>query len=139
MSFLDENGDIVQVEFSGTGYVTLTLDPDTYLPPSLPSRYNQQVKYVTGKASVVINSASSNTFLSIFTVGRINAINQSIFPIGQAYDAQADVKLVEVAISSGIGGMQLSNTFFSGDTGKVGVDAFNTPVLVRLNGWRYRR
>ena len=28
--------------------------------------------------------------------------------------------------------MQLSNTFFSGDTGKVGVDAFNTPVLVRL-------
>ncbi len=132
VSFLDENGDIVQVEFSGTGYVTLTLDPDTYLPPSLPSRYNQQVKYVTGKASVVINSASSNTFFSIFTVGRINAINQSIFPIGQAYDAQADVKLVEVAISSGIGGMQLSNTFFSGDTGKVGVDAFNTPVLVRL-------
>ncbi len=34
--------------------------------------------------------------------------------------------------SSGIGGMQLSNTVFSGSTGKVGVDARDVPIAVRL-------
>ena len=32
VSFLDENGDIVQAEFSGTGVFTITLDPETFQP-----------------------------------------------------------------------------------------------------------
>ena len=87
---------------------------------------------MTGKPSVVIEGADSSTFFSIFTVGSINAVNQALFPEGQVYDAQADVSLVEVINSTGIGGMQLSNTMFSGSTGKVGVDARGVPIAVRL-------
>ncbi len=132
VSFMDENEDIVQVEFSGNGTFTVSLDPTTFLPPAVPPRYNQAVEYVTGKPSVVIDGADANTFFSIFTVGRINAFNQALFPEGQVYDAQADVALVEVVNSTGLGGVQLSNTFFSGSTGKVGVDARGVPIAVRL-------
>ena len=132
VSFMDENEDIVQVEFSGVGNFTVTLDPATFLPPALPPRYNQEVEYVTGKPSVVIDEADSSTFFSIFTVGSINAVNQALFPEGQVYDAQADVTLVEVINSTGMGGMQLSNTVFSGSTGKTGVDARGVPIAVRI-------
>ena len=132
VSFMDENEDIVQVEFSGAGTFTLTLDPATFLPPALPPRYNQAVEYVTGRPSVVIEGADANTFFSIFTVGSINAVNQALFPEGQVYDAQADVTLVEVINSTGMGGMQLSNTVFSGSTGRVGIDARGVPIAVRL-------
>ena len=132
VSFMDENEDIVQVEFSGNGTFTVTLDPATFLPPAIPPRYNQAVEYVTGKPSVVIDGADANTFFSIFTVGRINAFNQALFPEGQVYDAQADVSLVEVVNSTGLGGVQLSNTVFSGSTGRVGVDARGVPIAVRL-------
>ncbi len=132
VSFMDENEDIVQVEFSGNGTFTVTLDPATFLPPAIPPRYNQTVEYVTGKPSVVIDGADANTFFSIFTVGKINAFNQALFPEGQVYDAQADVALVEVVNSTGLGGVQLSNTVFSGSTGRVGVDARGVPIAVRL-------
>jgi hypothetical protein len=132
VSFMDETEDIVQVEFSGTGSFTVTLDPVTFLPPAIPPRYNQAVEYVTGNLSVVIDGADANTFFSIFTVGSINAVNQALFPEGQVYDAQADVTRVEVINSTGIGGMQLSNTTFSGSTGSVGVDARGVPIAVRL-------
>ncbi len=132
VSFMDEDEDIVQVEFSGAGTFTVTLEPATFMPPAIPPRYNQVVEYVTGKPSVVIDGADSNTFFSIFTVGKINAVNQALFPEGQVYDAQADVTLVEVINSTGMGGMQLSNTVFSGNTGKVGVDARGVPIAVRL-------
>ena len=132
VSFMDENEDIVQVEFSGTGTFTVTLDPATFLPPAVPPRYNQTVEYVTGKPSVVIDGADANTFFSIFTVGTINAFNQALFPEGQVYDAQADVALVEVTNSTGLGGVQLSNAAFSGSTGKVGIDARGVPIAVRL-------
>ena len=132
VSFMDETEDIVQVEFSGAGTFTVTLDPATFLPPAIPPRYNQAVEYVTGRPSVVIDGADANTFFSIFTVGRINAVNQALFPEGQVYDAQADVTLVEVVNSSGMGGMQLSNAAFSASTGKTGVDARGVPIAVRL-------
>ncbi len=132
VSFMDETEDIVQVEFSGNGTFTVTLDPATFLPPAIPPRYNQAVEYVTGKPSVVIDGADANTFFSIFTVGRINAFNQALFPEGQVYDAQADVTLVEVVNSTGMGGMQLSNAAFSGSTGRTGVDARGVPIAVRL-------
>ena len=132
VSFMDETEDIVQVEFSGAGTFTVTLDPATFLPPAIPPRYNQAVEYVTGKPSVVIEGADANTFFSIFTVGKINAVNQALFPEGQVYDAKADVTLVEVINSTGMGGMQLSNTAFSGSTGKTGVDARGVAIAVRI-------
>ena len=131
-SFMDHNLDIVQVEFSGAGTFTINLDPTTFVSARFPPLYNQQVKYVTGTASIIIEGADASTFFSVFTVGKINAVNQALFPLGQRYDAQADIKLVEVINSIGFGGMQLANTVFSGRTGKVGIDARNVPVTVRL-------
>ena len=81
---------------------------------------------------MVIEGADSSTFFSIFTVGRINAVNQALFPKGQVYDAEADVTLVEVINSTGFGGMQFSNAVFSGSIGKVGVNARGIPIAVRL-------
>jgi outer membrane protein assembly factor BamB len=132
VSFLDENEDIVQVEYFGNGNLTLNIDPATFFPPALPAKYNQNVFYVRGRPSVVIEGADAGTFFSIFTVGSINAVNQALFPEGVVYDAEADVTLVEVINSSGMGGLLLSNTFFSADTGKTGVDAEGVPVAVRL-------
>ena len=132
VSFLDENEDIVQVEFSGNGAFTVNLDAASFQPPAFPTKYNQQVEYVTGRPSVVIEDADANTFFSIFTVGRINAVNQTLFPDGVVFDAQADVTLVEVINSTGIGGMQLSNTVFSASTGKTGVNAEGITIGVRL-------
>ena len=131
-SFMDHNLDIVQVEFSGAGTFTINLDPTTFIPARFPPLYNQQVRYVTGTASIVIEGAYTSTYLSVFTVGKINAVNQALFPSGQYYDAQADVTLVEVINSTGMGGMQLSNTVFSGYTGKIGIDARGVPIAVRL-------
>ena len=132
VSFLDINGDIVQVEFSGEGTTSITLDPATYKPPALPLRYNQSVKYVTGTASIVVEGAAANTFLSIFTVGKVNAVNSALFPSGQVYDGIADIKLVEVINSTGFGGMQFANVRFSGTTGKVGIDARDVSIAIRL-------
>jgi hypothetical protein len=133
VSFMDEDEDIVQVEYSGAGTFTVTLDSSTYLAAKAPPRYNQSgVAYVTGKPSVVIEGADSSTYFSIFTVGKINAVNQALFPEGQEYGAQADVTLLEVTNSTGMGGMQLSNAVFSGSTGNIGIDARGVPISVRL-------
>ena len=37
VSFMDETEDIVQVEFSGVGTFTVTLDPATFLPTGHPT------------------------------------------------------------------------------------------------------
>ena len=133
VSFMDEEEDIVQVEYSGAGAFTVTLDSSTFLAAKAPPRYNQSgVAYVTGKPSVVIEGADATTYFSIFTVGKINAVNQALFPEGQEYDAQANVSLVQVINSTGMGGMQLSNAVFSGSTGNIGIDARGVPIAVRL-------
>lgn len=88
VSFMDE--DIVQMEFSGFGAFTVTQDPITFLPPTLPTRYNQEVLYVTGKPSVVIEGADSSTSFSIFTGERGgNQHNFNVYEPGMlALDAE---------------------------------------------------
>ena len=76
VSFLDPNGDIVQVETSGNAVVTVTLDEDSFTDAAPPAKYNQPtVSYVGGLATVQVTGADSSTFISIFTVGSINAVN----------------------------------------------------------------
>ena len=133
VSYIDENDDIVQVEFSGKGLMTLAMDPVTYAPPAPPVNYNQPtVNYVKGRARVTIEEADDSTFISIFTVGSTNAVNSHLLLDGVIYDAMADVSLLEIINSAGIGGVQCANTRFSGSTGKVGIDARGVPVAVRI-------
>ena len=56
-SYIDMNDDIVQVEFSGAGTVTLTLAGMS--GPALPVNYNQSVAYVKGHATIAIADADA--------------------------------------------------------------------------------
>lgn len=112
VSFIDENDDIVQVKFSGAGTVTVNIAPETFSDPAKPINYNQEVEYVKGRPSFVIQEADNTTFFSVFTVGSINAVNQNIFLPTSIYDGVADVSLIEVVDSSGLGGIQCANSRF---------------------------
>jgi hypothetical protein len=133
VSFLDENEAIVQVEFSGKAVVTVSLEPSTFIGAAPPTKYNQPtVNYVGGRPTVRVEQADENTFLSIFTVGSINAFNQALFPEGEVYDAMADVALLEITNSTGFGGILCANTRFNSDNGSVGLRAPDVPVAVRV-------
>ncbi len=133
VSFLDPNGDIVQVETSGNAVVTVTLDSDSFTDAAPPAKYNQPtVSYVGGLATVQVTGADSSTFISIFTVGSINAVNQALFPEGEEYDAMADIALLEITNSAGMGGILCANTRFNNSTGDVGLKAPGVPVAVRV-------
>ena len=122
ISFLDINDDIVQVEFSGKATVTVTLDAETFVAAAPPIKYNQpSVNYVKGHATIRVEKADTNTFLSIYSVGTINAVDQTLFREGEVYDAMADVALLETVNSRGFGGIHCANTRFSGYKGKVGI------------------
>lgn len=98
-----------------------------------PIKYNQpSVNYVKGHATIRVESASENTFLSIYTVGTINAAKQALFPEGKVYDAMADIALLEIINPRYFGGIHCANTRFSGYTGKVGIYAPATRVSVRV-------
>jgi alpha-tubulin suppressor-like RCC1 family protein len=132
-SFMDEDDDIVQVEYSGEGTLTIILDADTFEGPAPPRKYNQpDVNYVKGRPRILIDGADESTFFSIFSVGRLNSVNQSLFPEDEVYDAQADVASVEVINASGMGGILCANTNFSASTGNVGLNAPGVPVSVRV-------
>lgn len=131
VSFIDENDDIVQAEFSGSGSLTINLDASTFSGQALPLKYNQNVKYVKGRASFVIENADIDTFFSFFSVGTINAVNQALFPAGEEYNAQANAALLEIINSTAMGAINCANTIFTGSSGKIGIDARGVPVGIR--------
>jgi hypothetical protein len=130
-SFLDPNGDIVQCEFSGPGQFTITLDPATFVAAGAAAKYNQPgVNYVTGKPTVSVTGNTANTFVSIFTVGRNNAVNQALFPTGMTYDGVADVALLQLS-GTAVGSVLTGNARFSSSSGMTGIFAPNTAVQNR--------
>jgi hypothetical protein len=78
VSFVDLSNDIVQVEFSGAGALTVTLDNASGPAPAV--NYNQPaVAYMKGHARIAIAGADETTNVSVFSVGRSNAANQGLF------------------------------------------------------------
>ena len=132
VSFIDVDDDIVQVEFFGKGRLTINIDPSSFELPAHPKKYNQDIKYVKGSARVKVEDADASTFLSIFTVGKVNAINQALFPGGENYDAIADIALLEITNSTGFGGILCANVHFSASSGDVGLKAPGVSVSVRV-------
>ncbi|HVS50878.1 MAG TPA: peptidylprolyl isomerase [Opitutaceae bacterium] len=131
LSFVDPNDDIVQVEFSGAGALTLTLDD--FSPAAPPKNYNQPgVNYVKGRASIVIAGASDTTYVSVFSVGRANAVNQGLFIDSVAYDGVADLASLSILSPSGkIGGIFTGNVNYSAARGLAGIYAPGVSVVVR--------
>lgn len=136
LSYVDWDNDIVQVEFSGAGTLTLSLLIASPYGPVPPVNYHQPgVKYMGGHAAIVIAGADETTNLSVFTVGRLTAVDQSLFRNDVTYDGVADLAYVAILSRNGkFGGLRCANANFYATRGITGVYApnveFTGPVYI---------
>lgn len=143
LSYVDLDDDIVQVEFSGPGTLSLVLDSPT--GPALPVNYNQAVNYMKGHAGIVVTGATAKTFLAVFSVGRATAFDPTgafdltqpasatnnpaangnpIFQAGTSYGGRADLAFIAITSTDGrCGGLLASNVNFFASRGLTGVYA----------------
>lgn len=122
LSYIDLDDDIVQVEFSGPGTLTLTLDDPT--GPALPANYDQRVQYMKGHASIVITGATQDSHLAVFSVGRVTALNPTLFKPDVNYDGIADLAFIAIASRDGkFGGVRTANAHFFASRGVTGLYA----------------
>jgi sugar lactone lactonase YvrE len=134
ISFIDLNDDIVQVEFSGAG--TLTLSLENASGPARPVKYNQpNVSYMKGHASLAIVGANETTNLSVFSVGTATASNPALFPAGMSYDGIADIGFISISSSNGrFGGIRTANASYFRVSGMTGINApgvsFTGPAFI---------
>ncbi len=134
LSFVDLQDDIVQVEFSGAGTVSVVLENAT--GPAAPVNYNQaSVSYMRGHAGIVVTGANETTNLSVFSVGRGNAVNQALFRDNVTYDGLADISFVAIQSTNGkFGGLRTANASYLSTKGLTGLYApgvaFAGPVFV---------
>jgi hypothetical protein len=123
VSFIDLNDDIVQVEFSGAGTLTLSLENPS--GPARATKYNQPaVSYMKGHASLAIAGANETTHVSVFSVGTATATNPALFPAGVTYDAVADIGLITISSANGrFGGIRTANASYFRISGMTGINA----------------
>ncbi len=123
LSFVDLTNDIVQVEFSGAGTLSVVMDDPSQ--PAPPINYNQEnVDYVRGHLGIVITGANETSNLSVFSVGPVTAVNQSLFKEGVTYDGVADVAFVAIQSANGkFGGIRTGNVNYYASQGFTGVYA----------------
>jgi hypothetical protein len=132
-SYVDRDGDIVQVEFGGAGTLSLVLDGAS--GPALATNYNQAINYMKGHAGIVITGADETTNVSVFSVGKGTAVNQGLFKSDVNYNGFADIAFIAIATTNGrFGGLRTANTVYSATKGFAGVYApgvaFDGPVFV---------
>ncbi len=134
ISYVDLNNDIVQIEFAGAGALSLVLDNAS--GPAAPVNYNQPtVAYMKGHAGIVIVGANETTHVSVFSVGRGNAVNQALFRSDVTYDGLADIGFLAVQSTNGkFGGLRTANASYFATKGLTGVFApgvaFTGPTFV---------
>ncbi|WP_425496023.1 immunoglobulin domain-containing protein [Opitutus terrae] len=156
-SFIDADGDIVQVEFGGPGTLSLVLANAG--DRAAPEKYNQSnVLYMKGHAGIVITGANENTNVTVFTVGRATAYdrtgqynilkspnttdnnpanNGSPLFVGHentVYDGIADLAFIAISSTNGrFGGIRAANANFYAAQGFTGIYApgveFTGPVF----------
>jgi outer membrane protein assembly factor BamB len=133
ISFVDLNDDIVQVEFSGAGTLTLSLESSS--GPGLPVNYQQNTSYMKGHAGITLAGADATSNLSVFSVGRANAVNQALFKDDATYDGFADIAYIAITSTDGkFGGLRTANASYFATKGITGLNApgveFTGPVFV---------
>lgn len=155
-SYIDLNDDIVQVEFTGKGTLSLVLDSRS--GPARPVNYNQAQNYMKGHAGIIITGADETTNVSVFTVGRVTAFdptgvynflqsisetnnpanNGSSLFVGHAataYDGVADFAFIAISSPTGkFGGLRASDASCFASQGLTGIYApgiqFTGPVFI---------
>ncbi|HVU24982.1 MAG TPA: PQQ-binding-like beta-propeller repeat protein [Opitutus sp.] len=157
ISFIDLADNIVQVEFSGAGTLSLVLDDPS--GPAAPLNYNQpDVAYMKGHAHIVVVGADATTNVSVFAVGRATAFDPTgafnfLLPIsptnspanngsplfaGHAtteYSGIAGIASIAVLSTDGhYGGIRTADGGYFASTGLTGIYApdvdFTGPVFV---------
>lgn len=133
VSYVDLDDDITQVEFSGPGTLSLVLNSAT--GPARAVNYNQAIDYMKGHAGIVITGANEHSNLSVFSVGRANSVDQTLFKSTVAYDGIADIAFIAIATTNGkFGGLRTANANYFASRGLTGVYApgvaFVGPVFI---------
>ncbi|HVU26003.1 MAG TPA: DUF4347 domain-containing protein [Opitutus sp.] len=133
ISFVDLSDDIVQVEFSGTGTLSLVMDDAS--APAPAANYNQPgVDYTKGHAGVVITGADETSNLNIFTVGRLTAVNQALFKDDVDYAGIADIAFVAIQSKNGkFGAVRTGNVTYYASQGFTGVYAPGVEITGPVN------
>ncbi|MEY4940369.1 MAG: hypothetical protein RIQ93_2104, partial [Verrucomicrobiota bacterium] len=134
ISFLDLNDDIVQVEFSGAGTLTIVLDGAT--GPAAPLKYNQPTTpYMKGHAGIILTGANATTNLTVFSVGRAINTNENLYLPGAAFDGFADIAYIAISSTDGqFAGLRAANANCFALKGYTGIYApgvqFSGPVFI---------
>jgi hypothetical protein len=123
VSFIDLTNDIVQVEYSGPGTLTIALDNAT--GPAPAQNYNQpSVAYMKGHARLVVDGGEATSHISIFSVGKVTAVDQTLLRSGMAYDGMADLASLTIHTLYGqFGGVRTANASYFATTGYTGLYA----------------
>ncbi len=133
LSFVDVNDDIVQVEYSGPG--TLTLSLANASGPAVAVNYNQPtVTYMKGLPTITITGADQTSNLGIFSVGSLTG-NVLVLKAGVTYNGLADIALINISSSTGqFGGVRIGNALLSASSGDTGINApgvaFTGPIVL---------
>jgi uncharacterized protein (DUF1800 family) len=134
ISYVDLNDDIVQVELSGAGSLSLLLESAS--GPAAPANYNQPgIAYMKGHAGIVITGANETTHVAVVSVGSLTAVNQALFKAETTYDGVADIAYIAILSANGrFGAIRTANTSFFATKGLTGIYApgvqFTGPVYV---------
>lgn len=134
ISFVDLSGDIVQVEYSGAGTLSVVMDYPSEPAPAV--NYVQPgVNYVRGHANIIVTGADETSHLSIFTVGRVTAVNPSLFRYDVDYDGVADIAAIAIHSRNGrFGSLRAANAWCFATRGVTGLFApgvqFTGPVYL---------
>lgn len=122
ISFIDIDDDIVQVEFSGAGTLTLVLDAAS--GPAGPLKYNQTVNYMKGHAGIILTGANVTTNLSVFSVGRAVNTNLALYKSDVTYGGFADLAFIAISSTDGkFGGLRAANATCFATKGYTGIYA----------------
>ncbi|MBK8475785.1 MAG: hypothetical protein IPL39_05585 [Opitutaceae bacterium] len=129
MSYLDNNDSIVQVELSGAGSVTVALDNSS--GPSAPLLYEQPgIRYMKGKATIILAGADASTHFTIYSVGKAN--NPGVVRPELTYPGWADVAVAGIVSTDGkLGGIHHGNVAYSSSIGLTGIYA---PDVISVGG-----
>lgn len=132
LSYIDLSDDIVQIEFSGPGFLTVTLDNAT--GPAVPVKYHQDVRYMKGHATITLGNTTADSHVSIFTVGTLTAVDPTLFRTGETYDGVADLALLSISSADGrFGGIRVANAEFWSIRGLTGIYAPGVQITGPVN------
>ena len=134
VSFVDLHDNLVQVDLSGAGTMTVNLGSATPVEPPLRGK-ERRWAFLKGHATVTIKDADDSTHLAIFSARRRPMLRGSSPGHEQPGDGIAQLAAVSIASRNNrFGSVRAGNAHFSAQSGVTGIDApgvrFSGPVNV---------